>query len=84
MGQHDYGTGFPRSSERFVAPLDMLKTLAAPENSQPICDLLKFAEHPLLRYRIFRAWKSLDRHPGVLRFDDFIDGTNEEKIWPVV
>lgn len=59
LGRSDYGSGFPRSSETFVAPPEMLKTLAAPENSQPICDLLKFAEHPLLRYRIYRSWKTI-------------------------
>lgn len=59
LGRSDYGAGFPRSSEKFVAPPEMLKTLAAPENSQPICDLLRFAEHPLLRYRIYRSWETI-------------------------
>ena len=59
LGRSNYGDGFPRSSEKFVAPWEMLKTLAAPENSQPICDLLKFAEHPLLRYRIYRSWETI-------------------------
>jgi len=59
LGSSDYGAGFPQSSERFVAPPEMLKTLAAPENSRPICDLLRFAEHPLLRYRIYRSWETI-------------------------
>ena len=59
LGRGDYGAGFPRSSEKFVAPREMLKTLAAAENSQPICDLLKFAEHPLLRYRVYRSWETI-------------------------
>ena len=57
LGRSGYGAGFPRSSGRFVDPLEMLKTLAAAKNSQPICDLLKFAEHPLLRHRIYRSWE---------------------------
>lgn len=59
LGKSDYGAGFPRSSARFVAPAEMLQTLASPENSGPVCDLLRFAEHPLLRYRIYRAWETI-------------------------
>lgn len=55
-GRSDFGAGFPCSRSKFVAPDEMLRTLTAPKNSAPICDLLKFAEHPLLRYRIYRSW----------------------------
>ncbi len=66
LSNFSYGTGFPRSSKQFVSPHDMLRTLASPVNSQPICDLLKFAEHPLLRYRIFRLWETF-HEPRKLR-----------------
>ena len=59
LGRSDYGTGFPRSSDKFVTPPEMLRTLAAPENSKPICDLLRFAKHPLLRYQIYRSWETI-------------------------
>jgi hypothetical protein len=58
LAEFGYGVGFSRSNERFVSPQDMLKTLASPRDSQPIRDLLKFAQHPLLRYRIFRVWRT--------------------------
>ena len=67
LGRSDYGAGFPRSSERFVAPSEMLKTLADPMNSQPISDLLGFAEHPLLRYRIHRSWESIHDPKNLLK-----------------
>lgn len=59
IGNSDYGVGFPQSTSKFVAPTEMLKTLASPKNSQSICDLLKFAENPLLRYRIYRSWETM-------------------------
>jgi hypothetical protein len=59
VGKNNYGVGFARSTSRFVAPAEMLGTLSAPLNSEPIRDLLKFAEHPLLRYRIYRSWETL-------------------------
>jgi len=57
LGRSDYGVGFPRSNEKFVAPTELLRTLAAPADSPPIRDLLEFTEHPLLRYRIYRSWE---------------------------
>lgn len=35
LGRSDFGTGFPQSSEKFVTPPEMLRTLAAPEYSKP-------------------------------------------------
>ena len=59
IGKFDYGKGFSRSHAKYVSPIDMLLTLASPPHTEPICDLLKFSEHPLLRFHIFRAWETL-------------------------
>jgi len=59
MGEFHYGVGFPRSTPKFVSPREMLKTLTSPKDSQPITELLDFAAHPLLRYRINRAWATI-------------------------
>ena len=66
LGDCNFGSGFQRSSQRFVSPRDMLKTLVSPPNDPAICELLKFAQHPLLRYRIFRSWKTF-HDPKALR-----------------
>lgn len=55
---HDYGVGFPKPhpKDTFVQLPHLLSTLAAPENSDSICQLLCFAKHPLLRFRLYRCW----------------------------
>lgn len=58
LNSFDYGATFSRSNKDFVSPQDMMKALASAENSKSISDLLTFAQHPLLRYRIYRAWQA--------------------------
>lgn len=53
----EFGTGFPRSSEKFVHPWDMLLTLCKPKDHPDIVQLLNFtSKHPLLVYRLYRLW----------------------------
>ncbi len=65
--RNNYGAGFPKSTAKFVAPTEMLKTLVSPKDSDPIVQLLAFAEHPLLRYRIHRSWKTYHDPKALLK-----------------
>lgn len=53
----NYGAGFTRSTATYVSPSEMMRTLSSPANSEPICGLLKFAQHPLLRFQLWCAWE---------------------------
>ena len=57
LNDFEFGNGFRNSHAGFVSPRDVLKTLAAPAHSKPICEYLRFAEHPLLRFRVFQEWQ---------------------------
>lgn len=65
----NYGEGFENSDKHSIACEDLLHILAKPDGHPHLISLDKFvAEHPLLRYRLFRAWQSLS-NPAALRKD---------------
>ncbi|MCA9094283.1 MAG: hypothetical protein KDA68_12400 [Planctomycetaceae bacterium] len=73
-----YGVGFSQSSNSFVSPQDMMMTLASQRGSQGICDLLKFARHPLLRFRIYLAWETFH---DPKRFLTMLDHSKKRLEW---
>ena len=66
IGSAAYGLGFRPSETGLVRLDDMLVTLSSKCNDPKIKDLLHFADHPLLRYRLFDTWK-LFHDPKYLR-----------------
>ena len=52
----DYGTGFKKRSGK-IELAEMLLTLTSPCNDRKIVELLKFAQHPLLRHHLYTTWK---------------------------
>lgn len=66
IGSHDYGSGFRPSKSGRLRLDDMLATLSSKCKDPKIEELLQFADHPLLRYRLFDVWK-LFHDPRYLR-----------------
>lgn len=50
------GPGF---KEKNISTVDMLRTLCSPKCDERIVGLLRFADHPLLRFRIYQEWGRL-------------------------
>ncbi|MCC9654905.1 hypothetical protein [Rhodopirellula halodulae] len=65
-GSRNYGVGFRETKNGVIFSDDMLVTLTSKCRDPKIDELLKFAEHPLLRYRLYDAWK-LFHDPKQLR-----------------
>lgn len=62
-----YSEGFENSDKHSIACEDLLHILSKPQGHPHLAALTNFvAEHPLLRYRLFRAWQSL-KDPAALR-----------------
>lgn len=57
VGRYELGVGLRNNGMRGIRLDDMLVTLTSPNRHPNIMELLRFADHPLLRFRIYTTWE---------------------------
>ncbi|KAA1258367.1 hypothetical protein LF1_08860 [Rubripirellula obstinata] len=57
IGSTQYGSGFRETENGVIFSDDMLVALTSKCRDPKIADLLRFADHPLLRFRLYDTWK---------------------------
>jgi len=58
-GKANFGSGFNPNNRNLASQEDMLVTLTSECNGRKMLDLLGFADHPLLRFRLYETWETL-------------------------
>lgn len=78
----DFGDGFLRSNKHYVDRGELIRVLCAPQNSEPIVQLLKFAAaDPLLCFRLWRTWHEFHRPQ---RFREKLIRSRRRIAWQIV
>lgn len=77
IGKSDFGSGFKGPK---ISLDEMLAVVCSPRDNEKITGLLKFAKHPLLRFRIFQTWC---RYHEPKRMKDTLEHSRQRLDWQI-